>query len=41
MELIRGRKQQPSIASVFLHYKLLIALAVIGATFATVQLLRR
>jgi hypothetical protein len=41
MELIRGRKQQPSIASLFLHYKLLIALAVIGATIATIQLIRR
>jgi hypothetical protein len=41
MELIRGRKQPQSIASVPLHYKLLIALAVIGATIATVQLLRR
>jgi hypothetical protein len=41
MELIRGRKQATPLSASLLHYKLLIALAAIGAVIATWQLLRR
>src|ERR1051326_198641 len=41
MEMIRAQKQQQSIAGVLGHYKLLIALTLIGIAVATWQLMRR
>jgi hypothetical protein len=41
MEMIRAQKQQQSIAGILGHYKLLIALTLIGIAVATWQLMRR
>jgi hypothetical protein len=41
MEMMRAQKEQQSIAGVLGHYKLLIALAIVGITIATWQFLRR
>jgi len=41
MEMIRAQKERQSIAGVLSHYKLLIALTLVGIALATWQLLRR
>jgi len=41
MEMIRAKREQQSIAGVLGHYKLLIALTLMGIAIATWQLLRR